>query len=140
MSLITKNEAIPYYFNNDRELYVSYTKNANKYQAQYFDSDYWVKDEYSNDYNVSIRIDILGINKKLYKRISARISQPKSFLKLDVSTGVKQTGSFKKKCDLAESFISEINRLQNKEPKDITDLLNKLPKIITRSEALLIQI
>lgn len=139
-SLITKNEAIPYYIDDDREMYVSYTKKATIYQCQFFDRDYLIKDEYSNDYDVSIRIDIVGINKKLYKRISARISQPKSFLKMDVSTGVKNIGSYKTKSDLAESFIGEIHKLQNKKPKDITNLLDKLPKIITRSEALQVQI
>ena len=133
-SLITKNEAIPYYIDDDREMYVSYTKKANIYQCQYFDRDYSVKDEYSNDYYVSIRIDIVGMNKKLYKRITARISQPKSFLTMEVSTGVKEIETHKTKSDLAESFIGEIHKLQNKNPKDITNLLDKLPKIITRSE------
>ena len=141
-SLITKNEAIPYYFNDewDHSMYISYTKNATKYQCQYFNNDWCVKDEYENNYSVSIRIDIVGTNKKLYKRITARITQPNSFLKMDVSTGVKNIGSYKTKSDLAESFISEINKLQNKEPQDITHLLDKLPKIITQSEPLKIQI
>ena len=139
-SLITKNEAIPYYIDDDREMYVSYTKKATIYQCQFFDRDYLIKDEYSNEYDVSIRIDIVGMNKKLYKRLSARISQPKSFLTMEVSTGVKEIGSYKRKSDLAESFIGEINKLQNKEPKDIRNLLDKLPKIITQSEPHKIQI
>ena len=141
-SLITKNEAIPYYFNDewDHYMYISYTKNATIYQCQYFNNDWCVKDEYENNYSVSIRIDIVGINKKLYKRISATITQPKSFLKMEVSTGVKEVESHKTKNDLAESFIGEIQKLQNKEPKDIHNLLDKLPKIITRSEPHKIQI
>lgn len=139
--LFSNNKGVPYYFDDkEKSLYVSYTKNATKYQAQYFDADYWIKDEYSNEYHVSIRIDILGINRKLYKRVYATVSQPKSLLTMELTTGAKNIGSYKTKNELAESFLQEIKKLYNKEPQDITNLLDKLPTIIQRSQPLKITI
>ena len=143
-SLLVDREAIPYYYdNNERSLYVSYTKNSKIYRATYYDDEYEVFDLHKNPYLVNIRIDLLGINKKprkLYKRTTAFIYSTKSCFRAEASTGIKELGEYQNTNDLATDFIGEIQKLQNSKPAEIAKLIKELPHIIENTETIKVKI
>lgn len=143
-SLLANYEAIPYYYDtNKRSLYVSYTKNSKIYRATYYDDEYEVYDLHKNYYNVNIRIELVGINKKprkLYKRTTAFIYSTQSCFRAEASTGIKELGEYKNTNELAQNFIGEIQKLHSKKPAEIAKLIKELPHIIENTETIKVTI